>query len=356
MTSRPGNQKITDEGVAGLGLVEGRAELLEEIMAIPTDHRTKDDPTPLTPRRRTWTKWAPALAAAAAVAAVATTPLWLFGEDEKQIVEQPPYAAPGAGEIAVLTAEGWKLTYSSVDAEYGGELSYESEDQSIDATPDNDWGVSLDIMWRPAEQYDTYVEDRQHIDHPKTDPGTPLEVLGKPALLWAYSADDHTVIREVVGDFTLEVRGSGMDEKAFRDLLGQLEAIAPADLDAHLPDSFVTDAERADVIAEMLEPIPVPQGFDRAIESSEVTRYHLGADVTGTVTCAWIAQFETAKKAGDRAAMTEAQDALATARDWPILKEMKAEGDWSPVIWEMADEVAEDGTVPSGYEQGIGCD
>ncbi len=336
------DRTITDAAVAGLNILEGRAELLEEIMATtPIDRpATAPSPDPGGPRR---TRWIPVtIAAAAAVAAVVATPLWLAGsdDDDRPVVEEPSYGtAPGEGEIAVLDAAGWTATYASVDEKYGGEMSYQSGDQQ------------LDVHWRPADTYDSYVEDRQHIDHPEVDEGEPLEVLGRPARLWAYSRTDHTVIREVVGDFTLEVRGSGMNEAAFRDLLAQLVAIDPADLDAHLPDSFVTDDERADVVAEMLQGVPLPKGFDPAIESTEVERYQLGADVTSAVVCAWIGQFER----GDATARAEAQDALATARDWAVLQEMKAGGGWSDVVWDYADTVAA-GDVPEGYEGGIGCE
>ncbi len=336
------DRKITDAGVARLPVLEGRAELLEEIMATtpidrPVSTRT---PEPGGPRRL---RWVPVtIAAAAAVAAVVATPLWLADRDEQDepVVDEPSYGsvAPGEGEIAVLDAPGWTATYGSVDEEYGGEMSYESG------------ADRLDVHWRPADSYDSYVEDRERINHPEVDEGEPLEVLGRPARLWAYSATDHTVIREVVGDFTLEIRGSGMREPAFRELLGQLVAIDPADLDGYLPESFVTDAERADVIAEMIAPIPLPDGFDPAIESHEVDRYQLGADVTSAVVCAWIGQFAD----GDAAARAEAQDALATARDWPVLQEMNAGGGWSDVVWDYADTVV-GGDVPEGYKGGIGC-
>lgn len=348
-------RKITDQGVAELPIHEGRAELLEEIMAIPTDNQNRTSATDeLAARRRTrWLPVAGAAAAVAAIAAVIAVPP-LLGDDDKSddtTTTDPGIAAsaPGNGEIAVLDDPGWKLTYASIDPEHGGELSYEASDQRIDATPRNSWGVTLDIHWRTADSYDGYVADREDIG-----PAEDVEVLGKHAFLWSYSADDHTTIRDVVGDFTLEVRGSGMTRHDYLLLLGSLEAIAPGELDARLPEDFVTDSERADVVADMLADIPVPDGFDTAIESTEVSRYQLGADVTSAVTCAWIGQFADAEKAGDDAAMKEAADAMATSREWAILDEMTADGDWSSVIWDYADTLAA-GKVPEGYEGGIGC-
>ncbi len=330
------NRTITDAGVAGLPVHEGRAELLEEIMAItPLESVTAPSPTPPSRRRR----WISAIGAAAAVAAVLAGVVWLGSQGGDQTAEDVPVArAPGAGEIAVLEVDGWAMTYSSIDEEYGGEVRYEKGDQG------------LDVHWRPAAQYDDYVTDREDVSAPEA-----LEVLGRPAQLFTYSADDHAVIREVVGDFMLEVRGQGMDKAAYLALLDQLVGIEPADLDSHLPASFVTAAERPAAIAAMLDPIPVPDGFDKAIASEEVDRYQLGADVTGAVACAWVKEFAAAKESGDAAAVRAAQAALGTSRDWPILEEMDREGDFPDVVWDIADEVGR-GEVPEGTEEGLGCD
>lgn len=234
---------------------------------------------------------------------------------------------------------------------YGGELSYAADDQSIDATPNNDWGVTLDIDWRPAASYDGYVEDRNGLGKPDQ-----ITLLGVPALTWAYSGDDHTAIREVVGDWTLEVRGSGMDEADYLALLDELTPVAVDDLDTHLPASFVTDAERPGVIADMLEPIPLPDGFDPAsIQSTEIDPYQLGAAVTGAVTCAWLDQYTEARQTGDATGVQEAADAMATSRDWPVLKEMEKSGDWPDAVWGLADHMAA-GDAPKGWAAQIGCE
>ncbi|NYJ02990.1 hypothetical protein HNR19_003688 [Nocardioides thalensis] len=349
------DRTITDGGVAGLPIHEGRAELLEEIMAIPTDHQHRTSATDeLAERRRN--RWLPVAGAAAAVAAIAAAVAvpQLVVDDEKT-AEAPAAAAPGNGEIAVLQRDDWSLDNASIDERWGGELSYVADDQSIDSTPANDWGVTLDISWVPADEYAALVEDREHITKPP-GPGEPVEVLGRPGQLWSYSADDHTVVREVVGDFALELRGTGLAEADFVALLDELVAIAPADLDAHLPDDFVTDTERSAVIEEMLADVPLPDGFvtSRLDVITEVDRYQLGARVTAAVTCAWIGQFADAKQAGDQAAMDEAAEAMATSRDWAILAEMQADGDWSSVIWDYADTLAA-GKVPPGHQQGLGC-
>lgn len=344
------NPKITDEGVARLPLADGRAELLEEIMTLPTTETPHDDELAEARARRRH-RWAPlAVAAAAAVAIGGGVAVPRLLDDDPAVRDAPPASAPTAGEVAVLDAPGWTLQNASVDPEYGGELSYYADDQAIDATPDDDWGVSLDIDWRPADTYDSYVQDRNDLGKPDQ-----ITVLGEPALTWAYSSDDHTAIRDVVGDWTVEVRGSGMDQADFRALLDQLTPITLADLDANLPASFVTDAERPGVIADMLDPIPVPESFDPStIRSTEIDRYQLGADVTSAVACAWIGEYADALAAHDVAAEQAAADAMGTSRDWPILREMQQGGDWSSVIWGMARHM-EAGDPVSDWAGGIGC-
>lgn len=331
MTATPRRRRITDEGVRRLPLSEGRAALLEEIMSQPT--ALAPDPTPDTDPasagRRRWTRWALPVAAAAAVAAVVVVPQTL-GDDEAP--EQPPAAAaPGSGEIAVLDLPGWELESASVDEEYGGELDYENGAQT------------LEIHWRPAASYGDYVVDRDDIG-----PREQVEVLGEPALLWSYSGTDHTTIRDVVGDFTLEVRGQGMREPAYLALLDELTAIDPADLDEHLPEEYVTAAERPGAIAAILADIPVPDGFDSDIATEEISRYQLIADVTGAVTCAWLDQWRDGRKLSSTTAVAdEAVEAMATSRDWDALQEIAQEGGWSSGIWQLADGMTA-GELPEG--------
>ena len=172
--------KPTDQAVSALPIHDGRVELLEEIMASPVIDRTvRTDPAPRHTRR-----WVGAIAAAAAVIAVAAIPLWITQGDEPA-GEDAPLAGivEGSGERAVLTAAGWTVDNVSDDEKWGRGGQLHQGDQQ------------LAITWYPAEQYDSYVTDREHINHPEVNPGEAIEVLGAPARLWAYTSQDHTVIR-----------------------------------------------------------------------------------------------------------------------------------------------------------------
>ena len=45
---------------------------------------------------------------------------------------------------------------------------------------------------------------------------------------------------------------------------------------------------------------------------------------------------------------------LGTARDWPVLNDMDARGDYPEVVWEYAAAVAA-GEVAEGHREGLGC-
>jgi hypothetical protein len=155
----------------------------------------------------------------------------------------------------------------------------------------------------------------------------------------------------------MEFRGSGMDKAAFLSLLGRLVPVNDKGLEQSLDERFVTDAERPAAIATILDEMgtALPAGVDRgSITSEQPDRYHLGADVAGGVACAWLDEFSAATAAGDTGRADVAAAALQESKQWPILLEMDERGGYPEVLWEYADRVAA-GTVPDGYEGGLGC-
>ncbi|MFC7493135.1 MULTISPECIES: hypothetical protein [unclassified Nocardioides] len=337
------NPRLTDDAVADLPLHRGRAELLEEIMRTPVL-----DDSPVTDiahaRRRAWL--APVIAAAV-VALLAATTAWWAGRPDATPEPQPPVASDPADFRAVLDAEGWTVDNAYADRDFG-EVSYASGDRY------------LEISWYPADAYDSYIVDRRHITEPPRD-GEPIEVLGLGAQTWAYSATDHTAIREIQAGHWLEIRAGGMGEAAYRELLGHLRLVDKAGFEAAMPASFVDSSERQATIESMLAAIgeyvdPVfPEGSQRVgVSSDETDPYHLGADVAGAVACEWLADFEAASEAGDQARADRAAEALATSRQWPVLQEMAATGEYPDVIWDFARQVGR-GQVPEGYADALGC-
>jgi hypothetical protein len=172
---------------------------------------------------------------------------------------------------------------------------------------------------------------------------------------------DHSAIWGIDG-VVFEFR-AGVDESTFRSLLASLAIVDHEEWIAALPDTVVTD--RSAAVSEYLSDIPLPPGFDATSLKAgpEEYWYQVGADVAGAVTCAWIDQWAAAKATQDQAAVDQAVDGLGTSREWRILIDMSAEGDFSQVVWEYADAIAGDGTVTAGmvltveesYQQTFDC-
>lgn len=343
--------KLTDQAVSDLPLAAGRAELLEEIMQTPAlDHaddtarRTGDGPDQGARRSR---RWLVPLAAAASVAALATAPAWWPDDDTVTPVPQSQPAAPASGYLAVLDDPAWEVDDVSGATASAGSISYANGSQQ------------LEISWSEAASYADYVADREHISDPPA-PGEPVEVLGADGQLWAYSAEDHTVIREVEDRHWMEFRGSGMDRAAYLVLLGELRLVDEAGFEAALPEEFVVTGERGEAVQAILDGIDevadplFPPGSDPTIDSEESDPYHLGADVSGAVACLWLDELAAAIEAGQERRVDRAADVLASSHEWPVLLEMDEEGDYPEVLWELADQAGR-GEVPEGYEGALGC-
>lgn len=228
-------RRISDADVAALPLREGRAELLEEIMAMPMLESSPPSYDDGPPRHR---RWIVAVGAAAAVAAVLAGTAWLGHQQDGGRESVPVTATPpdfGSGDRAFLAAPGWRIRHYDEDRG-AGEISYLDGERQ------------LDIHWRAAADHDGYVADRDDIGKPDE-----VDVLGRVSLLWDYSADDHTVIRPVEGRYALEVRGSGMSRAAFVDLLGKLRLVDRAGMAEH-----VTATEKVSLAEELYREPPVP--------------------------------------------------------------------------------------------------
>ena len=186
-------------------------------------------------------------------------------------------------------------------------------------------------------------------------------MLGGSGQLWAYSTNDHTVIREVEAGHWMEFRGSGMDEATYRTLLDQLRIVGIKDYELALGDAFIAQAgairrrDRDAVRDHRGLRRRVAWRSDRSTSSpNQQDPYQLGAEVTGQYTCAWLDEFAAARDAGDDERAAEAARVLGTSREWPVLQLMDSEGDFPDVVWQYADDVAA-GRVPEGYKQGLGC-
>jgi hypothetical protein len=167
------------------------------------------------------------------------------------------------------------------------------------------------------------------------------------------------------GDYLLEMRAAVPDQAGLEERLGWLTKVdSGAWLDA-MPAKVVKAADHEAVVAEMLKGIPLPKTFAPSRVPSEAlttNRYQVGAHVTGTVACLWFRQWGEATRTGDTAAAAEAVKAMATARHWPILREMNPDGDYPEVLWEDAAAMPQGYFVWAGHHrdllahaEGLGC-
>ncbi len=178
-------------------------------------------------------------------------------------------------------------------------------------------------------------------------------VLGTTARVFQYDGGrpghrDITALFRYDGR-VMEFRAGAADMAAFKALLAGLRAVDTDTWLSALPASVVKTTDRSTAIAGMLEGVTVPPGFDPStIKGADLTkdRYQLGAAVVGTVSCTWLKRWSDARAAGDRAGVREAIAAMATAKRWPVAKEMAKSGAYPQVLERLV------AAMPSGSYYG----
>lgn len=167
----------------------------------------------------------------------------------------------------------------------------------------------------------------------------------KKRIGWGGPGDRQMVAIWHEGGYTLELRAWVSNLSAFEERLGWLSRVdSQTWLDA-MPAKVVKAADHDAAVREMLQGIPVPAIFKPSRipdEGLTTNRYQVGASVTGIVSCLWFRQWGEGRRTGDRTAVVEAEKAMATAKGWPILREMAKEGGYPPTVWQLA------AAMPSG--------
>ena len=273
--------------------------------------------------------------------------------------EIPPGSGEGASGVnngrtaplLLITAEGWTVARAD---EYGvkmGEVSFENEGQQIE------------LFWRPANTHDSYVEDRAA---GSKNLGT-ITVAGKDAVLFQYEGTTDFTAMWLDGPLSLELRGVFDTVEDYRAVAETLAFVDEETWLAAMPGDTITPDQRAAVVDEMLADIPLHPDVDVEKLKTQHTvsdRYQLGAQVTGAVACAWIEQWIHAIDNGNADKRREAVGAMEGSREWKILIEMRSQGGWSQVVWELADAMTTDDKVSGGtwttveesYQSSLGCE
>jgi hypothetical protein len=150
--------------------------------------------------------------------------------------------------------------------------------------------------------------------------------------------------------YIVEMRAWVSNKAAFEERLGWLSRVDSETWLNAMPPSVVKAADHDAAVRVMLKGIPVPEGFSASQipdEGLTTNRDQVAGLVTGIVSCQWFRQWGEARRTGDRAAEAEAEEAMATSKHWPILREMAKDGGYSPLVWQLA------AAMPSGmWERG----
>ncbi|MDX6555646.1 MAG: hypothetical protein QOD86_1841 [Miltoncostaeaceae bacterium] len=328
------------------------AELREAIASTPPELAA---PAPRRPRwagpRPTFRTAAVAVLGAAAIAVGVGVGIGRLGDGAPPAWGAELVRVAEASPRVLLDADGWTLTRADEFRVGEGETSFgRGEDR-------------VDLRWTPERGFRELVRDRRA----SADFETTTAVLGRTAVVIRYTDSNAYVAMWRQDGSSLEFRDDDTTLEAFTALLGSLRGASVDEWLGAMPESVVRPDAYAAVVDEMLTGIPIPPGFDlaalRAGDGLVRDRYQLGARVAGAVACAWIDGWVAARKAGDTAAAAAATEAMATARGWPVLREMNAEGDYPEVLWELASAMPNNGTVPGGrpislenaYVDGLGC-
>jgi hypothetical protein len=360
---------LTAERARSLAVAEPQDELLAALLAerAPVASRRR------VARRRLVPRLGLAIAAAAVVAVVLLTlggGAGRHGSGTAWAAEQVRCAE--ASPLVLLGAPGWRVEYADEQSKREGELHFRlgpappPQSTTVAAAPSNQ-PVPADtryaeLNWRGGT-IGSWIKDRAA----EAAVATTAPVLGTTAHVYQYDAGtpghrDITALFRYDGR-VLEFRAGATDVAAFKVLLATLERVDTNTWLSAMPASVIKTSDRAGTVGQMLKGVTVPPGFAAGdIKGADLTkdRYQLGATVTGTVACQWFKRWADARKANDGAKERQAVAAMATAKHWPILKEMAKQGAYPEVLLDFA------AAMPSGnwygrplagdVNPGLGCD
>lgn len=315
---------LSRRAAALLSLHGAEVELLERIIAIPVSPYAAHTRRVSAPRR---SRLALVLAAAAVTAAVLT--VVPFGS--RSVGPAPAFAASlirfaNHTPRVLLRLPGWRVDY--VYQQPGGDYG---EMHFIEGGS----GLGGQLVWyRATPAIRRYIAGGHE---------TARTGLGAIARRFVFEGRSHGVFTLraffIYRGRELYFTGNAPSMAMYRRELLALTAVDTTTWLRAMPPSVIRSAESGHVVRQMLKGIPLPRGFNAArIRGSRLVqdRYYLGVDVTGTVACMWIADWNHARKTGDELMAHRAVAAMATAPHWPVLKQMARNGGWSGVLIQIA--------------------
>jgi hypothetical protein len=343
---------VSDDVVAGMPVDAAEREMLNAIVATPAASAAEaatppQSRPPLRSRRSRRPRRALAVAGVVAVilpvlAVLAVLPAGRSGPTTPPSGHSGPSTPSGmpprprpaqSSPLILFQLPGWHAWYADEQSTLTGEVDFAPIGAPIRNGAPTRAGAGL--TWYDARFARGYIQDRAAEASIKTT----ARVLGSVAHVIQYKGhvpDGHAysaiwTIKPRVFEFTMRVR----DMAAFKAALTHLRRVDSAAWAKAMPASVVQTGRRSVVIRQMLQGVPLPPGFRASqIPGPQLLRdrYQLGTAVTGTVACEWFARWGQARRNGNRAAVNRAVAAMATARRWPILRQMNAHGGWTGVL------------------------
>ena len=250
------------------------------------------------------------LAAVAVLAALLVASGWPGGAGNGR----PEFAAAAirvaeANPRLLVTAPGWTIIRADEFEPDSGELEF------------SDGSHRFEVHWYPAGMYERYLRDRATVSPPER--GT---LLGEEATTVEYSPEEYATMLAPQGSVFVEVRGRLGGRAAYEEILDSLRPVDVETWLAAMPPSTVRPEARAEAVERMLQGIPLPPGFDPGVlqgEGSIADSSSLAVKVGNAVACGWVESWIAARAGGDDGAARRAVDAIASWREWPIVRETK---------------------------------
>jgi hypothetical protein len=329
---------LTARAAVALPLDHAERELVARVLAEPRHPRPRGARIAGSPLRRR--RIALFLAATAAVALALT----LLPSGDHGGGPSPAFAAAlvrfaNASPLTLLNLPDWHVVYADEEAGGFGEMHFVRGPADADGNPRGGSlanqasvvGRVASLTWQPSNAASLSDLAGGHQNAPTGLGVTARRFVNEGGSAHAFDVSAFFGYQGRVLTFRATVTSMAM-------FAAELRALTPVDTTTWLramPSSVVKTADSGESVRRMLKGIPLPAGFDAArIRGVRLVhdRYQLGAAVTGTVACMWIAAWNRARVAGDHAAVNRAIAAMATAPTWPVLHEMAKTGGWPAVL------------------------
>ncbi len=327
--------------VERLDLTDAEADLLDAVMRDAAQEPARSRPT--RSRRR---RLVAAGGVACAVALATAFGLTSFGDDGSQAWGAEARAFAQRAQHMLI--DGWAVTRAD---EYGGEgeVSFTRDGRRADlhwrrttvANLKQDRAASADLTVQ-ATVGDAPATVYRYRDAPATPPDG--AVATPPVVPDAGAPGSQAGLRQFTAVWrgqsaTMELRAAVASLDEFRAILTEVHRTPVDRWLAAMPASVIIPGKRAEAVDAMLRDIPVPPEVDVAELRRGVAvqdRYQLGAQVSGTVACAWFTRLRAAEARGDARSARDALTAIEGTRRWTILREMRADGGYPEEVWRLA--------------------